>query len=400
MTTRSAKQVVLGVTGSIAAYKACEIASLLVRDGFDVQAVLSESAAELVGAATFEGITSNRAITALFDPVQNAEIDHIAVAKRADLFLVAPATANTIAKTAQGIADDWLSTALLVTQAPILFAPAMNTNMHDHAATQANLDILRQRGCHFVGPDAGTLACKTVGIGRMSEPLEVVSAAKGLLDKTDELAGKRVLITSGGSRESIDPVRYIGNHSSGKMGFAIAMEALQRGAQVTVVAGPAAVSPPGNAEIIPVQSALEMHDAVMARVAEVDVVIGAAAVADYRVANQLTEKHKRTGQNLSLDLVENPDIMAAVGSAKKNGTILVGFAAETEDVIANATRKIAKKNLDLIVANEVGTAESGFGTETIKAAFIDASGQVDDQPLMAKRALADKLLDRIVALLA
>lgn len=400
MTTRSAKQVVLGVTGSIAAYKACEIASLLVRDGFDVQAALTESASELVGAATFEGITGNRAITALFDPVQNAEIDHIAVAKRADLFLVAPATANMIAKTAQGIADDWLSTALLVTQAPILFAPAMNTNMYDHAATQANLEILRQRGCHFVGPDAGTLACKTVGIGRMSEPPDVVGAAKRLLNKTDELSGKRVLITTGGSRESIDPVRYIGNHSSGKMGYAIAMEALQRGAQVTVVAGPAEVSPPGDAEVVRVQSALEMYDAVMARVADADVVIGAAAVADYRVASPLTEKHKRTGQNLSLDLVENPDIMAAVGSTKKNGTILVGFAAETEDMIANATRKIAKKNLNLIVANEVGTPESGFGTETIKAAFIDASGQVDDQPLMAKRALADKLLDRIVALLA
>lgn len=400
MTSKSAKQVVLGVTGSIAAYKACEIASLLVRDGIDVQAVLTNSASALVGAASFEGITGNRVITAMFDPIQNAEIDHIAVAKRADLFLVAPATANMIAKTAQGIADDWLSTALLVTQAPILFAPAMNTNMYDHAATQENLETLRRRGCHFVGPNSGTLACKTVGVGRMSEPPEIVGEAKRLLHKTDELSGKRVLITTGGCQESIDPVRYIGNHSSGKMGHAIALEALQRGAKVTVVAGPAEVSPPGNAEVIPVKSALEMHDAVMARVAEADVVIGAAAVADYRVASPLTEKHKRSGEDLSLQLVENPDIMAELGATTKNGKILVGFAAETENVIANATRKVAKKNLNLIVANEVGKPDSGFGTETIKASFIDASGKVDDLPLMAKRALAEKLLDRIVALLA
>ncbi len=399
MTSTSSREVVLGVTGSIAAYKACEIASLLVKRGVRVTPVLTESAQELVGAASFEGITGNPAITGMFAPDTNREIEHIAVATRADLFLVAPATANILAKAAHGIADDWLSTTLLATRAPILFAPAMNTNMYGHPAVQGNIGALRGRGCHFIGPDSGVLACKTVGVGRMAEPAVVVHAAMGLLtSRTQDLAGKSVLITSGANHEPIDPVRFIGNRSSGKMGHAIALEALERGARVVVVTGPAEVDPPAGCEIVRVQTAIEMCDAVLERAPQADIVIGAAAVADYRAGNPLSQKRKRDGEGLTLALVENPDIIARVGAAKTNGQIVVGFAAETHDLLQNAAAKLRKKNLDLIVANEVNTPESGFGTETVKAAFLDSSGRIDEQPLLAKRALAAALFDRILAI--
>lgn len=401
MSTKSdRKQVILGVTGSIAAYKACEIASTLTKAGVDVIPVLTGSALEFVGSASFEGITHNRAITQMFEPDQNASIDHVELAKSADLFLIAPATANIIAKAARGIADDWLSTALLATTAPVLFAPAMNTNMYEHPATQANLELLWTRGCHFVGPDAGTLACKTVGGGRMMEPVAVVEAAMALMNKRVDLAGRNVLLTSGGNREPIDPVRFIGNRSSGKMGHALAFEAMQRGADVTVVTGPAEVPPPPGAEVVPVETALQMRDAVMDRLSEADVVVGAAAVADYRVENPLESKHKRSGEAFTISLVENPDIMAGVGAAVKNGKVLVGFAAETGDLIDNAKVKLQKKNLDLIVANAVGTAESGFGTENLRASIIDRDGNIQDLDLLPKRKLAETLFDRIVPLLA
>lgn len=400
MSSTSVKEVVLGVTGSIAAYKACEIASLLTQQGIRVIPVLTHSAQKLVGPASFEGITGNRAITDMFEGAQNPEIEHIAVARGAALFLVAPATANILAKTAQGIADDWLTTTLLATRAPILFAPAMNTDMYEHCATQENLAVLRARGCHFVGPDSGVLACKTVGVGRMADPEEVVREAMYFLRKRDDLAGRNVLITSGANHEPIDPVRFIGNRSSGKMGHAIAQEALQRGATVTVVTGPAEVAPPGAAEIIQVQTALEMREAVLSQTAKADVVIGAAAVADYRVAEPFTEKHKRNGGDLMLGLVENPDIIAEVGAQKKNGQIVIGFAAETSDLIANAKDKLQRKNLSLIVANEVGAKDSGFGTDTVHASFISPDGTIDEQPLLSKRELAEKLFDHVVSMLS
>lgn len=395
----SAEEVVLGVTGSIAAYKACEVASLLVKQGIGVTPVLTHSATELVGPASFEAITGNRAITKMFEPLQNPEIEHIAVATRASLFLVAPATANILAKAANGIADDWLSTTLLATRAPILFAPAMNTNMYTHPATQTNIEVLQSRGCHFIGPDSGLLACKTVGVGRMADPPLIVEMALRLMRGSTELAGRKILITSGANHEPVDPVRFIGNRSSGKMGYAVAAEALRRGAEVTVVTGPAEVDPPAGAEVVDVETALEMCEAVMARAGDADVVIGVAAVADYRAENPASQKIKRTGKALTLSLVENPDIMATVGAAKPNGQISVGFAAETNDLLENARAKLAKKNLDLIVANEVGTSESGFRTDTVKAIFLDGQGGLEDQPLMAKTELAEKLLDRIVSLL-
>ena len=396
---KTRKRVVLGVTGSIAAYKACEIASTLTKAGIDVIPVLTDSALEFVGAATFEGITHNRAITRMFESAQNASMDHIELAQHADLFLIAPATANMIAKAARGIADDWLSTALLATHAPVLFAPAMNTTMFAHPATQANLELLLARGCHFVGPDEGILACRTVGAGRMMEPPVVVDAAMTLLNRRDDLAGRRVLLTSGGNREPIDPVRYIGNRSSGKMGNALAFEAMQRGASVTMINGPSEVSPPAGTEVVPVETAREMHDAVMAHLKDVDVVVGAAAVADYRVENPYTRKHKRSGSGLTLKLIENPDIMAAVGASTEHPKVLVGFAAETDDLIENAKAKLEKKNLDLIVANQVGVEDSGFGTDTVRASIIDRQGKVHDLDLLSKRELAVALFDRIVPLL-
>lgn len=398
MNTKSTKYVVLGVTGSIAAYKACEIASTLTQNDIHVTVVLTKAAQNLVGAATFEGLTGNRVITDMFDPVQNADIEHIAVSTRADLFLVAPASANILGKAAHGIADDWLSTALLVTRAPVLYAPAMNTNMYEHPAVRQNIAALTERGALLIGPASGVLACKTVGSGRMEEPKLVVDAAMSLLTKGNDLAGKRVLITSGANHEPIDPVRFIGNRSSGKMGYAIANAALRRGAEVTVVTGPAEVQPPGESNIIQIQTALEMHDAVMRLLPEADVIIGAAAVSDYRVDNPPTEKVKRNGSGMHLDLTENPDIIGAVGAGKKAHQLVVGFAAETSDLTANAQAKLKKKNLDMIVANKVGASDSGFGSETTDARFLFPDGNIEEQPILQKTELAERLMDRVVEL--
>jgi len=391
----SNKEVVLGVTGSIAAYKACEIASRLTEWGARVTPVLTHAATELVGPASFEAVTGHRAITALFEPLQNPRVEHIAVATRADLFLIAPATANILAKAAHGIADDWLSTTLLATRAPVLFAPAMNANMYAHPATQANIETLRARGCHFVGPDEGRLACGDTGTGRMADPAVVLEAALPLLSNQNDLAGKRVLITSGPTHEPIDPVRFIANRSSGKMGRALALEALARGAHVTVVTGPAEIGMPYGVEVVSVQTASEMADAVLARAAGADIVIAAAAVADYRVENPAPDKHKRHGEALCLTLVENVDIIAQVGVAKRDGQTIVAFAAETEDLIENARAKLTKKHVDLIVANQIGAADSGFGADTLRAAFIAPDRATEDLGLLDKDELAGRILDRI-----
>ena len=393
----SNREIVLGVTGSIAAYKACEIASRLVELGLRVTPVLTASARELVGAASFEAITGQRSITAMFEPFQNPEVEHIAVATRANLFLIAPATANILAKAAHGIADDWLTTTLLATRAPILFAPAMNSNMYTHPATQANIETLRSRCCHFVGPGSGRLACGTVGIGRMIDPKTIVEAALALVSAERDLDGKRVLLTSGGNREPIDPVRFIGNRSSGKMGRALALEALVRGAQVTAVCAPAEVPMPYGVEVIPVETAREMADAVQPLAERADIIIGAAAVADYRVERAAEHKVKHKGDGLTLTLLDNPDILGTLGASKRHGQFLVGFAAETEHLVENAVAKLKKKNLDLVVANEVGGLDSGFGADTARAAFITPDGASEDLPLLGKEDLAEKIFDRVVA---
>ena len=389
------KEIVLGVTGSIAAYKACELASRLKEHGATVRAALSRAALSFVGPASLEGITGQSVITEMFDPLQNPEIEHIAVARRADLFLIAPATANVIAKAAHGIADDWLTTTLLATRAPILFAPAMNTQMYLHPATQANIALLKERGCHFVGPSAGQLACGEVGPGRLIEPLPILEAAAALVCADKNLAGKRVLLTSGANHEPIDPVRYIGNRSSGKMGYAIALEALRRGARVTVVCGPSDIAPPFAAEVVHVETAREMFDAVEERFSAADIFIAAAAVADYRVDMPRTEKHKRTGASQSITLVPNPDIAAEMGRRKRKGQVLVGFAAETNDFVAHAQDKLARKNLDFIVANQVGVAGSGFGTDTNRAWLITGGGDTEDLGTLTKGALAARIFDSV-----
>lgn len=394
----SNREIVLGVTGSIAAYKACEIASRLTEYGAKVTPVLTKSACELVGPATFEAITGRRAITQMFEPLQNPEVEHIAVALRAHLYLIAPATANFIAKAAHGIADDWLSTTLLATRAPVLIAPAMNTHMYEHPATQENIHTLRKRGVHFVGPEAGRLACKTVGPGRLIDPMKVVEACVPLVSDRNDLKGVRVVMTSGGTHEAIDPVRFIGNRSSGKMGRALAVEALARGASVTVITGPADVAPPEGALTIPVESAAQMAETVVDLAQEADVFIGAAAVADYRVENPSDSKRKKTGKKVELSLIENPDVLGLVGAVKRSKQVLVGFAAETDDLLANAQVKLKKKRLDLIVANEVNTEVSGFGKDTSMAVLIDSDGKVEELPLLTKEEVAERIFDRIARL--
>lgn len=395
----SNKEIVLGVTGSIAAYKACDIASRLVELGARVTPALTASATNLIGPASLEAITGRRSIVQMFEPFQNPEVEHIAVATKADLFLIAPATANILAKAAQGIADDWLSTTLLATRAPILFAPAMNSNMYSHPATQANIALLTERGCHFVGPGTGRLACKTAGIGRMIDTPTILEAALPLLSTRRELDGKHVLITSGGNREPIDPVRYIGNRSSGKMGRCLALEALARGARVTVVTGPGATPLPHGVEVIEVETAQQMADAVLPLSKKVHAIIGAAAVADYRVSTPFSAKHKRSGEGLSLALIENPDIIGAVGAAKRDGQVVVGFAAETDNLAKHGAEKLRRKNLDLIVANRVGAADSGFGSETTEALLITPS-EVLELGLLSKEDLAARVLDAVAAALA
>ncbi|MBM3288803.1 MAG: bifunctional phosphopantothenoylcysteine decarboxylase/phosphopantothenate--cysteine ligase CoaBC [Candidatus Hydrogenedentes bacterium] len=396
----STREIVLGVTGSIAAYKACEIASRLTEYGARVTPVLTKSACELVGPATFEAICGRRAITHLFEPLQNPEVEHIAIALRAHLYLIAPATANFIAKAAHGIADDWLSTTLLATRAPVLVAPAMNSNMYEHPATQENIQTLRRRGVHFVGPGEGRLACKTTGPGRLIDPMTIVEACVPLVSDRHDLKGVRIVMTSGGTHEPIDPVRFIGNRSSGKMGRALALEALARGASVTVIAGPAEAALPEGVLAIPVETAAQMAETVVNLAQDADVFIGAAAVADYRVESPAESKRKKTGKKIELSLVENPDVLGLVGAVKRDRQVLVGFAAETDDLLANAQTKLKKKQLDLIVANEVNGETSGFGKDTSKAALIGRDGDVDDLPLLTKEEVAERILDRVAALVA
>lgn len=392
------KTVVLGITGSIAAYKACEIASRLVELGAKVIPTMTRSARELVGPASLEAITGNRVILEMFEPLPNPEIEHIAVARRADLFLIAPATANILAKAAHGIADDWLSTTLLATRAPILFAPAMNTMMYLHPATQANIALLKERGAAFVGPGEGRLACGEEGPGRLIETPCILEAAAMALYRDKDLAGRRVLISSGANQEPIDPVRFIGNASTGRMGRALALEALCRGAQVCVIAGPSEVAPPCAAEVVHVRTAAEMRDAVMARVADCDMFFSAAAVADYRVAAVEQAKMKRTGP-VTLELIPNADIVAEAARNRRAGQVVAGFAAETENVPENAAQKLAGKGLDLILANRVGGADGAIGAEDSEAWLIRAKHPPEALGRASKSEIARRLVDAAAGLL-
>ena len=391
------REIVLGVTGGIAAFKSASIASALRKQGANVHVILTEHATHFITPLTMETVSANPAVTDLFARPATWEVEHIALAKRAELFVIAPATANILAKMACGIADDMLSTTVLATKAPILVAPSMNTGMWTAPATQANVAVLRERGVHFIGPDSGVLACGDEGAGRMSEPEEIVAAIEALLCRSQDMQGLRVMVTAGATRERLDPVRFLSNDSSGKMGFAIARAARRRGADVTLVCGAATAQRPA-VRTVEIESTQELYDAVTRLAPEMDVVIQAAAPADYRFAVQYDEKlKKRDGAPLTVELVENPDIAAAVGRMKRPGQTLVGFAAETEHLLENAAKKLERKHLDLIVANDVTQPGAGFNVDTNIASLLTRDG-VKERPLQSKDALADDILDEVLRL--
>jgi phosphopantothenoylcysteine decarboxylase / phosphopantothenate---cysteine ligase len=394
--------IALGVTGGIGVYKAVEVARGLQKRGHEVVAVMTTSAMRFVGALTFEAITRRRVITDQFEPGANADIEHIALASSADLLLVAPATANIIGKFANGLADDFLSTLYTATRAPVLMAPAMNTNMFEHPAIRRNLDTLAARGVHFVEPGEGYLACGWIGKGRLAEPAEIVAAAEAILQPATSLSGKRLLVTAGPTYEDVDPVRYIGNRSSGRMGFAIAAEAARRGADVTLVAGPTALEPPVVLEVVKVRGAGQMHRVVTELADRMDVVVMAAAVADYTPVARSSQKIHKSDDSLTLVLQKTPDILGDLGRrrlATGRGPILVGFAAETENLVPQATAKRNEKQVDLIVANDVSQPDAGFDVETNAVTIVGADG-VEPLPVQSKTLVASAVLDRVEKLLA
>jgi len=392
------KCVVLGVTGGIAAYKAVEVASRLRKLGATVYVVMTRAAANFVTPLTFREISGNAVVTSMWDEPKQWNVEHIALATRADLFVIAPATANVIGKLAAGIADDMLTTTVMATKAPVLLAPAMNSGMYLNPVVQANIARLAGLGYHVLPPDEGLLACGVEGPGRLPEPEVIVARAAALLGAGGDLAGRKVLVTAGPPREAIDPVRYISNHSSGKMGYAIAAAARARGADVVLVTGPTALTPPPGVRTVPVETAAEMLAAVLAEYDDCDAVVKAAAVADYRPVAPAEHKIKKHDEEMTLTLTKNPDILAELGRRKRH-QVLVGFAAETRDLAANAGAKLAKKNLDMIVANDVTVPGAGFGADTNVARLLHRDGRTEEFDLMAKSELAGVILDRICALL-
>lgn len=386
--------VALGVSGGIGAYKAVEIARGLQKRGHDVTAIMTRSAQRFVGTVTFEAITRRRVITDQFAEGSNAEIEHIALATDANLLVVAPATANIIGKFAHGIADDFLTSLYLATRAPVLMAPAMNTNMFEHEAVRANLATLRARGVRFVEPGEGYLACGWIGKGRLAEPDDVIGAADAMLRPAGTLAGRFVIVTAGPTYEDLDDVRYIGNRSSGRMGYALAEEAARRGARVLLVSGPSALDAPPNVEIVRVRSAAEMHAAVMAQAAAADMCIMAAAVADYTPRERAAGKIEKSDAPMALDLVRTKDILADLGQAgDASGRVLVGFAAESGDPVARAREKLARKRADMIVANDISRPDRGFDAETNAVTLVTADG-TEPVPLGPKAQIAAAVLDR------
>lgn len=386
------KKIVVGVTGGIAAYKACDLVSRLKKRGAQVRVVLTEHACQFVQPLSFETLSGNPAYTDSFD--RKYEIEHVALAKWADLLLIAPATANCMAKMACGIADDLLSTTCLAVRCPVLLAPAMNSAMWRNPATQANLELLRSRGVRFVGPEAGHLACGDDDVGRMSEPEQIVEAVEAILNPLRDLEGLHVLVTAGPTVERIDPVRYITNRSTGKMGYALAEAARDRGANVTLISGPTQLTAPQGVELVKIESSAQLCAAVLERGDQADVVIQAAAPADFRPKSVAERKIKKTGESMTLELEATTDIAAELGRRKMPGQILVAFAAETNDVMDNARGKLIKKNADLVVANDVSRSDAGFGVDTNVITLITAE-DVRALEKMSKRAAADAILSRV-----
>ena len=408
------KNIILGVTGGIAAYKCVDLVSRLRKQGANVHVILTKGAQNFVTETAMREISGNPVVTSMWQEIQQYDVEHIALAQLADVVLVAPATANVIAKCACGMADDMLTTTLLATKAPVFFAPAMNTNMYENSITQQNLHILQERGCHIIEPAAGHLACGTSGVGRMPEPQELVEilvnffATVKELNEPDEVdslqhlieeldfSGLNILVTAAGTREPIDPVRYIGNRSSGKMGYAIAEAARDLGANVTLISGPSALPSLAGVNFFKVESARDMRRLVLENFPESQIVIKAAAVADYRVKNVADHKIKKNDEELTLVLEKNPDILKELGQKKQKGQVLVGFAAETQNLIQYAQSKLEKKNLDMIVANDVSKPQAGFNVDTNLIKLLKRDGSIEELPLMSKKDLAYIILNHVM----
>ena len=397
-TEKSKPCVVLGVTGGIAAYKACELLRLLQKQGIDVFVVMTKNACRFVAPLTFETLSGHPVAVDTFDRPATWEVEHIALAKRADLFLIAPATANIIGKMACGIADDMLSTTVMATRAPVMIAPAMNTGMWESAAVQQNIRTLEARGVQIVTPATGHLACGDSGAGKLEDVAVIADRAVSLLRRPHDLEGVRVLVTAGPSREPLDPVRYVSNRSSGRMGYAIARAAQRRGAQVTLLSGPVALDCPAGVTLVPFLTTQELLEQASALAPRQDIVIQAAAPADYRAREVAAQKiKKQDGEELVLHLVENPDVAAALGKEKRADQVFIGFAAETNDVLEHARTKLARKNLDMIVANDVTQPGAGFDVLTNIVTLI-TQADTTPLPLLTKDEVADRILDRALSL--
>lgn len=393
------QKIVLGVTGGIAAYKAADLVSRLKKAGAEVFVIMTDHASEFVMPLTFQTLSQNPVATDMFAAPATWDVEHIALAKKADLFVIAPASANVIGKMAGGIADDMLTTTVMATRAPVLLAPAMNTQMYLNPIVQRNIDTLKTLGYHFAEPGTGRLACADVGVGKMAEPQDILEQIVQLLTGPKDLAGVSMLITAGPTREAIDPVRYITNHSSGKMGYALAEQAVRRGAKVTLISGRTSLKPPVGATVVPVTTAEEMRQAVMAHYGPCQVLIKAAAVADYRPKAVSDRKMKKKDDELVIELEKTEDIALSLGKVKGD-RLLIGFAAETNDLIENAQDKIRRKNFDFIVANNVLQAGAGFDGDTNIVTLIDPDGSQQSLELLQKHEVADIILDKIVGLLA
>lgn len=391
------KCIVLGVSGGVAAYKAVDLARRLTRSGYRVKTIMTEHATRMVTPLTFESVTGEEVATSLFRE-GGQPMYHISLAQEARLVVVAPATANILAKMAAGIADDLLSTTLLATRAPVLVAPAMNTSMYLHPATRHNLSVLRARGIKVIGPATGSLACGEEGEGRMVEPDEILEAVRRELEERESLRGVKVVVTAGGTREPLDAVRFLGNRSSGKMGFALAEAARMEGAEVVLISGPTWLESPPGVSIRMVETAREMYESVLTEAEDAEVVIKAAAVADFTPASPRTGKVKKEEAELTLELARTPDILAELGARKRPGQILVGFSAETDQVLKNALAKLRRKNLDLMVANDVSRSDAGFDVDSNQAVILAADGTEQELPLMSKAELARIVVERVVEL--
>ena len=394
------KTVVIGVSGGIAAYKACDVVSRLKKLNANVHVIMTKSATEFVTPLTFQSLSQNYVVSDMFEEPKTWDVEHISLAKKADVFLIAPATANVIGKVANGICDDMLTTTVMATTGKVLIAPAMNTNMYKNPILQRNINILKELGYNFVNPESGRLACGDMGEGKLASPEIIVNAVIDLLNNREkDLQGKKIMITAGPTVESIDPVRYLTNRSTGKMGYAIAKMAADRGADVTLVSGPTNITPPANLKkLIKIQSAEEMYNAIINNFDENQVIIKSAAVADYKPKTYSNKKIKKSNDDLVIELDRNKDIAYELGKIKKD-KILVGFAAETNDLIENAKGKVNKKNLDFIVANDLTEEGAGFGTDTNIVKIIDKEGNISKYPQMKKDEVANVILDKVKSLL-